>query len=186
MLSKIDEAIIFATNCHEGQFRKLTRIPYILHPLEVSTIISSFTTDEDVIIAGLLHDVIEECEVDPKEIKDRFGVRVSSLVQSETEDKLSDKPKADTWLDRKKESLVMLEYTKDIAVKMLWLGDKLSNIRSFYREYLKKGDNVWLELHQKDKNMQKWYYVTIKELLKELDYTFAYQEYCELVDKLFK
>ncbi|MCF0113719.1 MAG: bifunctional (p)ppGpp synthetase/guanosine-3',5'-bis(diphosphate) 3'-pyrophosphohydrolase, partial [Erysipelotrichaceae bacterium] len=70
---KLDDAIIFATKCHSGQLRKIVNTPYILHPLEVATIISTMTPDEDLMIAGLLHDVIEDCNVDPKEIKNRFG-----------------------------------------------------------------------------------------------------------------
>ena len=185
MYEKLNEAIKFATDCHAGQTRKMAKTPYILHPLEVASIISTVTTDEDVMIAGLLHDTIEDCDADPKEIKQRFGARVSALVQSETEDRLSDRPPADTWQERKEESLLVLELTKDRDVKILWLGDKLSNIRSFYREYLLRGDDIWQELHQKDPRMQGWYYKTIAYLLRELSEYAAYKEYVDLVEKVF-
>ena len=186
MSQLLDDAIYFATQAHAGQMRKMANTPYILHPLEVAVIISTMTDDENVMAAGLLHDTVEDCDVDPKEIKARFGARVAALVQSETEDKLSQRPPADTWMERKEESLLMLRHTKDRDVKILWLGDKLSNIRSFYREWLRQGDQMWQSLHQKDPKMQGWYYRTIAAYLEEeLSDTAAYQEYVDLVRRIF-
>ena len=186
MSQLLDEAIRFAARAHAGQVRKMANTPYILHPMEVAVIISTMTDDENVMAAGLLHDTVEDCDVDPKEIKALFGARVAALVQSETEDKLSQRPPADTWMERKEESLLMLRHTKDRDVKILWLGDKLSNIRSFYREWLRQGDQMWQSLHQKDPKMQGWYYQTIAGCLKdELSDTAAYQEYVDLVQRIF-
>ena len=185
MYEKLNEAIVFATECHAGQVRKLAHTPYILHPLEVAAIISTMTSDEDIMIAGLLHDTIEDCGVDPREIKEKFGARVSALVQSESEDRLSDRPPEDTWKQRKEESLLMLGLTKDRGVKILWLGDKLSNMRSFCRESQRRGDEVWQHLHMKDPAMQRWYYQTIADNLTELSDTAAYQEYTQLITKTF-
>lgn len=184
-LNTLEKAIIFATNAHEGQYRKLAKTPYILHPLEVAAIISTVSDDLNLMAAGVLHDTVEDCNVDPKDIKKEFGSRVAALVASETEDKLSDRPPADTWMERKEESLLMLENTKEKDVLILWLGDKLSNMRSFYREYLKSGNEIWNSLNQKDPKMHEWYYRKIADLLIPLKDTAAYMEYAELVDKLF-
>lgn len=181
----LEQAILFATQAHSGQVRKLAGTPYILHPLEVASIIGTITTDKETMAAGLLHDTVEDCNVDPKEIKKIFGPRVAALVQSETEDKLSERPASETWMERKEESLLMLGYTKDRDVKILWLADKLSNIRSFYREHIKNGDGFFQALNQKDPKMHKWYYTTIAKYLSELSDTAAYQEYVELVNKTF-
>ena len=185
MSQLLDEAISFATRAHSGQVRKSSKVPYILHPMEVAAIIGGITEDENVMIAGLLHDTVEDCDVDPREIKAKFGARVSALVQSETEDKLSNRPAAETWKERKEESLLMLGYTKDRDVKILWLGDKLSNMRSFYRQFLVEGPAMWNHYHQKDPKIQEWYYRTIAEYLSELSDTSAYREYVELLDKIF-
>lgn len=185
MSEKLNEGLAFAAAAHNGQMRKMGNIPYILHPMEVAAIIAGITDDQDVMIAGLLHDTVEDCGVDPKTIKEKFGAKVAALVQSETEDKMSSRPAADTWMARKEESLLMLRLTRDRNVKILWLADKLSNMRSFYREYLKKGDRLWEALHQKDPRMQEWYYRTIATYLMELADTAAYQEYLELVNKIF-
>lgn len=184
-MNVLEEAIAFAVQAHQGQVRKLANTPYILHPLEVASIIATMTSDLEIMAAGVLHDTVEDCDVDPKEIKERFGGRVSALVQSETEDRLSRRPPEETWQQRKEESLLMLEYTKDKGVKILWLGDKLSNIRSFYREYQRSGDAIWESLHQKDPKMQGWYYKTIAHHLRELSDTAAYREYVELVNRIF-
>lgn len=185
MSELVNDAIVFATEKHSGQVRKFTGIPYILHPLEVAAIIASMTTDENTIAAGILHDTVEDCDVEPEEIRERFGSRVFALVCSETEDKIADRPAAETWIERKQDSLLTLQFTKDMSVKTMWLADKLSNIRSFYREYLKNGDDMWLQLNQKDKKKQEWYYRTIAEYLSDLSKEAAYEEFCELVDKIF-
>ncbi len=185
-MNVLEEAVIFATQAHEGQRRKLAKIPYILHPLEVAGIIGTMTDDLETMAAGALHDTIEDCHVDPMEIRRRFGPRVAALVQSETEDKLSNRPASETWYERKLESLLMLKHTTDRDVKILWMADKLSNIRSFYRSYLRIGNDVWLGMNQKDPKMQAWYYKTIaKYLYEELGSTAAYKEYVELVEKIF-
>ena len=184
-MNVLDEAICFAAEKHSGQVRKMRAIPYILHPMEVASIIGTITTDMNTMAAGVLHDTVEDCDVAPEEIRERFGPRVAALVASETEDKLSNRPAAETWQERKEESLLMLKHTKDPDVKILWLADKLSNIRSFYREFLVVGDAVWQPLHQKDPAKQQWYYETIAEYLSDLADTAAYQEYVELVHKLF-
>ena len=58
----IDKAITFATKAHEGQFRKGTKLPYIVHPLEVGVIVSRMTQDKEVIAAAILHDTLEDCK----------------------------------------------------------------------------------------------------------------------------
>ena len=159
--------------------------PYILHPLEVAAIISTITSDKETMAAGVLHDTVEDCNVDPLEIREKFGPRVYALVLSETEDKIADRPPAETWQERKQDSLLMLLHTKDEGAKIMWLADKLSNIRSFYREYLRQGSAMWNALNQKDPKMQEWYYRTIEEYLSDFSETAAYIEFSELVDKVF-
>ena len=84
----INEAIEFAAKAHEGQLRKGTKKPYIVHPIEVSEIVSAMTDDEEVICAAVLHDTIEDCRGITKDVlKLRFGDRVAELVAQESEDK---------------------------------------------------------------------------------------------------
>ena len=59
-MNKLEEAIIYATVMHQGKVRKLVNTPFILHPLEVAQILSMMTSDEDIITAGILHDIVED------------------------------------------------------------------------------------------------------------------------------
>lgn len=86
----LDDAIEFATRAHDGQFRKGTRRPYIVHPIEVADIVATMTKDEEVICAAVLHDTIEDCRGITKDVlKLRFGDRVADMVMQESEDKSS-------------------------------------------------------------------------------------------------
>ena len=184
-MTVLDKAILFATRAHEGQTRKMSGIPYILHPVEVAAIIATMTGDVDIMAAGVLHDTVEDCGVMPEEIRENFGSHVYQLVMSETEDKLEDRPAAETWMERKSDSLLALQNTKSLEVKILWLGDKLSNLRSFWKEYLVRGPEVWTFLNQKDPKMQEWYYRSILQCISELRDTAAYKEFELLVNLLF-
>lgn len=181
----LGDAIAFATKAHSGQIRKFGNIPYILHPLEVAAIASGMTSDLHTIIAALLHDTVEDAGVTFTTIQKNFGSRVAELVFSETEDKLAELPPESTWFTRKQESLIALQNTGDIQIKILWLSDKLANLRSFYREYLRQGDHLWSYLHQKDPKMQCWYYETVAEAVSELKDEAAYNEFIDLIRKVF-
>ena len=181
----LTKAIFFAAKAHEGQVRKMSNTPYILHPIEVASIISTLTDDQEIMTAGILHDVIEDCGVEPATIRELFGVRVSALVQSDSEDRLDPRPPAETWMERKNDSLLMLKHTKDIGVKIMWMGDKLSNMRSLYRAHKNFGDKMWADMNQKDPAKQEWYYRTIAEYVPELKGTVAYREYMILLEEVF-
>ncbi|MBQ0084375.1 MAG: bifunctional (p)ppGpp synthetase/guanosine-3',5'-bis(diphosphate) 3'-pyrophosphohydrolase [Clostridiales bacterium] len=186
LMDVFEKALCFATEKHSGQLRKLAKTPYILHPIEVAAIVGTMTDDRELLAAAVLHDTVEDTDTTLEEIEEHFGRRVSLLVMTETEEKRENRPPAETWQLRKEETLAILESTKDIEVKMMWLGDKLSNMRSFSREFRKKGDAVWQALNQKDPKKQAWYYVTIAKALKDLKDTDAYLEYVSLVKFVFK
>ena len=184
-MDKVTKAIEFASKAHDGMIRKKDKTPYILHPLEAAVIVGSMTEDRDVISAAVLHDVVEDTDITIEEIEESFGLRVRELVESETEDKRADLPPEDTWRIRKEESLEELASCGDTDVLMLWLGDKLSNMRSFYRIWKTEGDSMWQSFNQKDPMQQKWYYSTIAELTSELKEYSAWLEYNELVKIVF-
>ena len=181
----LDRAIRFATDAHAGQLRKMADTPYILHPMEVASIIATMTKDVEVMAAGMLHDTIEDCHVPADVIREQFGPRVYALVMSETEDKLPGLSPSGSWLTRKQDSLLVLENTPFPEVKILWLADKLSNIRSFVREHERRGDAMYELLNQKDPAMHAWYYRSVAKAMPELSDTDAYREYTSLVEKLF-
>jgi len=183
-MTKIEEAIMFATLAHEGQKRKINLQPYILHPLEVANIIINITTDEDVLVAAILHDTLEDTKVTEGEILEKFGPKVLRLVQGETEkrDKLASA--YESWQSRKEESLFRLQKAS-LEEKLICLGDKLSNMRSIYQGYKHYGNEVFCFFHNQNKASHAWYY---REILKVLDVfreTEAYQEYQKLIEEIF-
>lgn len=182
----VERAIVFATNVHAGMRRKQSTLPYILHPVEVAAIVGSMTSNEEVIAAAVLHDVVEDTETKSQEIEENFGKRVAQLVASETEDKRKELPAAVTWKVRKEEALEILKNTNDIDVKILFLGDKLSNIRSIYSYWQKEGQNLWKHFNQKDPVEQKWYYYSILNYTEVLSDTLAWKEYNWLVQEIFR
>lgn len=185
MSEKLDKALSFATEAHKGQTRKMDKIPFILHPMEAAVIAGSLTTDEDIIVAAVLHDTVEDTEATIEDIRERFGETVAKYVAGDTENKRDDKPKSETWKIRKEESLEILKNTNDINIKILWLSDKLSNMRSLYRTYIKIGDKAFDYFNQKDKGEQAWYYRTIAAYLEELCDTAVYKEYVALINFIF-
>lgn len=174
----IKEAAEFAREAHRGMFRKGTDIPYIVHPVETAVIVAAFTDDEEMIAAALLHDVVEDTQVTGEELRQRFGPRVADLVLAETEDK------SRTWQERK---AATLEHLKAAGrdVKILTLGDKLSNIRSTASDYLVHGDRVFLRFNEKEKAKHAWYYWGIAKALEELKDSIYYVEYVQLCRQVF-
>ena len=182
----VSEAIAFAAKAHDGMRRKKSDAPYILHPMEASVIVGTMTNDQNLIAAAALHDVVEDTDITIEEIEEKFGKRVRELVQSETEDKRAELPPAATWRIRKEESLAVLKNTKDIGVLMVWLGDKLANMRAIYRDWKVEGHAMWRRFHQSDPQIQAWYYTTIAELTKPLAHTAAWAEYNALTQIVFQ
>ena len=181
----VSEAIAFAVKAHDGMRRKKSNAPYILHPMEAAVIVGTMTDDQNLIAAAALHDVVEDADITIHEIEARFGKRVRELVESETEDKRADLPPEETWRIRKEESLRVLKQTDDLAVLMVWLGDKLANMRSIYRDFNVEGNAMWQRFNQKDVGEQAWYYRSIVKLTERLSNTSAWLEYKTLTELVF-
>ena len=185
MMELVSEAVTFAAKAHDGMRRKKSEVPYILHPMEAAVIVGTMTNDSNVIAASVLHDVVEDTEITIEEIEEKFGHRVRELVESETEDKRIILPPAETWRIRKEESLEVLKNTDDIDVLMVWLGDKLANMRSYYRDFKTEGNAMWQRFNQKDAKEQAWYYRSILHFTERLSDTSAWLEYKTLTELVF-
>ena len=172
-----EEAIIYATIMHQGKVRKFGDSPYIFHPLEVAQILSTLTDDEEIITAGILHDIVEDTDGTLSEIEKRFGKRVAGLVASQSENEYPGEERSASWKQRKEETLQTLKTSTDTGVKMIWLADKLANIRSLARMYSEFGDGMWNNFNQNDPEMQCWYYKSVAEMIElSLNKTGAFKE----------
>ncbi len=163
MMNLLEESIIYATLMYQGKVRKFKGVPFILHPMEVAQILATMTDDQELIAAGMLHDVLEETDGTLMELEKRFGKRVAMLVASESENDYPGEDRRATWKRRKEETLKILKNSTDIGVRMLWLADKLANIRSLARIYSEVGEELWTKLHQTDPEEHRWYYRTVAE-----------------------
>ena len=181
----VSEAIAFAVRAHDGMRRKKSESPYILHPMEAAVIVGTMTDDQNSIAAAALHDVVEDAGITIDEIEEKFGKRVRELVESETEDKRDHLPPAETWRLRKEESLEVLKNTDDLHVLMVWLGDKLSNMRAIYRDFKVEGNAMWQRFNQSNVKEQAWYYSSVAELTKRISHTSAWLEYKTLTELVF-
>lgn len=181
----ITKAISFAAKAHEQKNRKGTTVPYITHPVEAMGIVSSLTSDPEVIAAAVLHDVIEDSPVTAAELQEFFGSRVADLVCSESEDKMNDIPAEASWKTRKEATIVHLAACTDSDVKLIALGDKLSNLRCIERDLAEIGPAFWNRFNQNDPLLHKWYYSSILSALGEFEDTPAYREYQRLMEKIW-
>jgi len=179
----VNKAIIFATNAHKDQVRDSTTIPYILHPLEAGMIVAGIDEDPELIAAAILHDTVEDTPVTKEDLTKEFPARVVDLVLHESENKREELPSELTWDIRKQETIDQLK-TASLDVKIVCLGDKLSNIRAMYRDYDNLGEKFWKRFSA-PMDRQKWYYYSLVEVLKDLSNTKAYKEFKELVIKTF-
>lgn len=125
-----NEAIDFAVKAHEGQLRKDEKTPYVVHPLSTVKILSELHAPEEILLAGLFHDVPEDTQYTIKDVKDRFGEKVSFLVESVT--KLSKVHYQHDMPQRQVESLkkLFLHSAKDPAAILIKLADRLHNMRT--------------------------------------------------------
>ncbi|MBR1707168.1 MAG: bifunctional (p)ppGpp synthetase/guanosine-3',5'-bis(diphosphate) 3'-pyrophosphohydrolase [Bacteroidales bacterium] len=180
----LDRAIIFAVRAHTGTERRGKGFPYIIHPLEAVEIVSTITPDQELLAAAALHDTVEDTAVTVEEIRKVFGDRIAGLVASESDvfpEGLSDE---ESWHMRKQTALNRLAASSYDA-KIVAIGDKLSNMRAIARDYARQGDALWTLFHVNDKASHAWHYRGLVDALRELEGTFAFDEFESLVNAVF-
>lgn len=181
--SLLDRAITFAVKAHQGMERKGKGFPYIVHPMESVCIVATMTNDQELLAAAALHDVIEDTDTTADDLKKEFGERVAMLVEAESDDKTGGS-KAETWHQRKQDTLDRLR-NADLDIKIVALGDKLSNMRAIAHDYAVLGDELWNRFTVKDPAEHAWRYHALAEALNDLSDTDAYKEFYTLVNKTF-
>ena len=180
----LDRAIVFAVHAHAGTERRGKGFPYVVHPLEAVAIVSTMTSDQELMAAAVLHDTVEDTAVTLEQIRDAFGDRVAALVDVESNIPVDDENKTDSWHERRQAALHRLTHASRDA-KIVALGDKLSNMRAIARDYALQGDALWSSFHVKTREAHEWYYRGLTHALSELSDTPAYKEFLQLVDQVF-
>lgn len=155
----IFKAIEFASTAHRNHFRKGTKVPYIIHPIAVAKILIESDCPDHVIIAGILHDTVEDTPVSLDDIQQTFGEEIMNLVKA-----VSEPDKSAPWELRKEHTIESLE-TDPPDVLFISLADKLDNIEAIKDDYAKVGESVW-ERFRRPYEKQKWYYESLAEVFR--------------------
>ena len=137
--ARVEQALTVALQAHQGQVRKgRPSVPYVVHPLHVARMAARYSNDEDVFVAALLHDVVEDSpDWELADLERGFGKRVAGIVDELTEDK------RDPWKVRKDRTIAHVPDLSEQAV-LIKACDKLHNMRSLVRD-LEERDHeaVW-------------------------------------------
>lgn len=147
----IHASIMFAAAAHNKQFRKGTELPYIIHPLEVAQILSYIHASQEVIVAGILHDTLEDTQVTYQDLIHHFGETIASLV-FECSNTCNG-----SWRTRKQHTITKLEATKNQNVALVLCADKLSNLRSIVHDVSTIGSDTWARFSAPREDVL-WYY----------------------------
>jgi len=147
----LNKAIQEAAVAHGKQKRKGTEIPYITHPFMVAMILRDAGYTEDEVIAGVLHDTLEDTELKPDYIENLFGKDVLDIVVGCTEP-----DRSLPWDVRKQHTMDYLK-TAPPGIRAVACADKLHNIRSMNIDYLEIGEELWKRFNA-GKEAQEWYY----------------------------
>lgn len=153
-------AFLFAAEKHAAQTRKASTIPYIAHLMGVASLVLEAGGDEDLAIAALLHDVVEDCGGAPmlKEVRRRFGKRVAKVVDGCTDADTYPKP---PWRERKEKYIRHLK-AADADTRLVSAADKLNNVRSILSDYRALGESVWSRFNG-GREGTLWYYRTLRD-----------------------
>ena len=182
--SLLDRAIIYAVRAHAGTERRGKGFPYIVHPMEAMAIVATLTSDQALLAAAALHDVVEDTELTVEDIRAEFGARVAELVEAESDKFVGGVSESDSWRTRKQAAIDRLAEAP-LEVKMVAMGDKLSNMRAIARDYAVQGDGLWELFHVKDRASHEWHYRGLADSLRALAGTPAFEEFERLIDQVF-
>jgi len=159
---RFSEAMAFAATKHAGQLRKGTAIPYISHPISVAALVLEDGGSEDEMIAGLFHDLVEDCGGAPvlDEIRELYGDPIANIVDGCTDAYEDPKP---PWNQRKQAFLASLEQA-DVSVLRVVSADKLHNARSLLTDLEDIGEVLW-DRFTASREQSLWYYGELVSIL---------------------
>jgi (p)ppGpp synthase/HD superfamily hydrolase len=154
------QAFVFAAEKHKGQTRKASTIPYIAHLMGVASLVLEAGGDEDLAIAALLHDIVEDCggAYMLREVRRWFGKRVAKVVDGCTDSVADPKP---PWRERK-ETYIRHLRRADADTRLVSAADKLNNVRSIVSDYRAVGEFVWARFNG-GREGTLWYYRTLRD-----------------------
>lgn len=133
--SMIDRAIKLAVKAHAQQLRK-DGTPYISHPMTVGFMLARQGFNEATVVAGILHDVVEDTPVTIETVEKEFGPAVAEMVAAVSE------PQDLPWKEQKRQRIAQIQRGSD-SIKAIAAADRISNLQDFLEEYEKVGPPLW-------------------------------------------
>ncbi|MBQ0025535.1 MAG: HD domain-containing protein [Bacteroidales bacterium] len=180
-----DKAMAFAIAAHHNTERRGKGFPYIIHPMEAVAIVSTLTSDQELLAAAALHDTVEDTDVTIGQIKEEFGEKIASLVASESDSVFEGLDESASWRQRKQAAIDRIA-ASSYEAKIVAMGDKLSNLRAIYNDYIVIGDKLWDRFHAPGgRDDHEWHYRGLASSLSDLRGTAAFSEFTSLLDKVF-
>jgi (p)ppGpp synthase/HD superfamily hydrolase len=174
---RINHAFAFAAKHHDRQVRKGTRLPYITHPANVAIILARYGCDDDTVVAGILHDVVEDCvregwtrEMLEERIGEKFSAGVLETVLMVTHRKLDDDGNELDKLEKKADYLTRLSSATEMA-RWVCAADKIHNASSILADLRRTVDpeSVWGRFSVGKEGTIRWYRAVF-ERLRELGF----------------
>ncbi|MCB1179188.1 MAG: bifunctional (p)ppGpp synthetase/guanosine-3',5'-bis(diphosphate) 3'-pyrophosphohydrolase [Leptospiraceae bacterium] len=160
------KAVDYAHSAHKGQFRKGTKIPYIIHPLNVFETLHRLDFSLNIQIAGLFHDLIEDTKITAEDITKDFNEEITGLVISTSEKREAGVSEKKTWKQRKLHTIEFLSSNNNLGTIAISISDKLDNGKSLLLDKNIIGEKVWERFNAPYEN-QKWYYSELNRIFNE-------------------
>lgn len=152
----LERAVRFASMAHRHQMRKGSSVPYISHPVQVAwLLVRAGFTDETLLAAAVLHDVVEDCGVTLEELRQEFSPEVAEIVARLSERKCDEHGRRRPWEERKREHLAELA-AAPLAVRAVALADKLHNLETMALD-LAAGEPVWERFNAPRERLLEYY-----------------------------
>lgn len=186
---RFTEAVDYARHLHIER-RKETDIPYMAHLLGVASLVmgeaghTSFPVTEDMVIAALLHDAVEDHggELRSQDIEHNFGEHVARMVNGLSDSTEEDASQKAPWEERKKAYLIRLG-GESPEVQLISIADKLYNARAILEDYRIEKSKIWRRF-KRGRKEQLWYFEELLKVFKRAELGRITDEYKRVVDKL--
>lgn len=174
-VSIIEKAARISVLAHEGNTRKADGLPYIIHPFMVALKLVKYNFPETVIAAALVHDVLEETDYSPEQLKAELGEKVFEIVRDVTNDKSL------SWEEKKKKYVESVRNGSEGA-KAIAVADKIHNLESLLIAHAEQGPKLWKKFNR-GKEQKLWFENEVLKMLKETWQHPLIEEYEQLLDQ---
>lgn len=175
-MTLIEKADQLAVRAHEGQTRKESGAPYIMHPRAVAETLKTHGFRDEVIAAALVHDTVEDTSVTVEDVRRELGEEVARLVEPVThDDSLS-------WEEKKQKYIDTVRAASD-EVKAISVADKIHNAQSFISGYAEQGKDMW-KYFNRGREKKLWFEEAMLKMLQETWRHPLVDEYAALVEQM--